>query len=103
MIAAAVRAAVSVSPRDAPADANDELLDDRLEMIRPVLRAQTEDGLACGRSPHSAKSLVSGATVIRANVAKHTGIDKAELLSKKKSDKDLKMMQRGTPHSGNII
>ena len=94
LVAAAVRAAVSVSPRDVPTDAIDELVNDRLEMIRPVLRAQTEDGLASGHSKHSAKNLVSDAVVTRANVAKHAGFDKAEPLSKK-PDKDLKRMQRG--------
>mmetsp|Transcript_30266 Transcript_30266/g.96730 ORF Transcript_30266/g.96730 Transcript_30266/m.96730 type:complete len:213 (+) Transcript_30266:46-684(+) len=94
MIAAAVRAALSVSPRDVPTDAIDELVDDRLEMIRPVLRAQTVSGLACGRSPHNGKTLVSDETNTRANVAKHAGFDKAELLSKK-TVKDLKKLQRG--------
>jgi len=80
-VCAAVAAAVlRVACGDGPGgrscshrDRTDELVSDRLDLIRPVLRAQCELGVASGRDVHGGSSLVDGVTSLRGNVAKHAG------------------------------
>lgn len=96
LVAAAVRAAVSLPPNDVHHEKLhvDDLVDDRLNMIRPVLHAQAVHGLQTGLSPHSARGLVPDVDCLRANAARHVGFDREDPLSSVPA-RQLKNLQRG--------
>ena len=101
LLAAAVRSSISPSARfGSGGGLVDDLVDDRLNLIRPVLQAQTASGLDSGADPHTAKGLVDDTAILRANTARHVAFNQNVPLSKI-PDKKLKQLQRGSRRAPN--
>ena len=72
---------------------------DRLELLRPVLLAQAQHGLASGQDCRSPAGLTAHESIVRANVARHAGFNDNKLISEM-SAKDLRQLQRGKKKKG---
>ena len=102
LIASAVRAAAAMDSNktlgEVPeplAEAVGHSVDARLAALRPVLIAQATEGLATGVNHHSPAGLASPESIVRANVARHSGFDNPKLVSEM-SKGDLRRCQRGS-------
>ena len=98
LVAAAVRAAMSISVKGMSKDPLvDTLVEDRMNMLRPALKAQTEEGLKSGHSAHAPRGLASSDDCLRANAARHVAFDRTVPLSTC-SVSTLKRLQCGRRH-----
>ena len=70
------------------------LVQDRLESIRPTLRAQTVAGLSDGLPKHSARGLLPYSEVLVKNAASHHGFESSRPISTY-SVVELRLLQRG--------
>ena len=70
------------------------LVADRLALIKPVLTAQVQHGLATGTSRHTAKGLIGDAQMCQANAARHLAFESQVPLSSWPL-RDVKRRQRG--------
>lgn len=71
----------AIVPQDDQENLVESLVDDRLQMIKPALLAQTRMGLSTGMSPHSARTLIPSEQHLKVNAAKHACFDQAIPLS----------------------
>ncbi len=93
-VAAAVAAAMFRSVSVTGCTVVDELVNDRLDMLAPCLRAQVTAGLQSGQDVHTARGLVEPDVVLRGNVARHAGFDSGQPLGDVPAA-HLKRLQRG--------
>ena len=76
-----------------------EAVMDRIKVVIPSLIAQSVHGLTSGSSPHSAHGLAPHSTILRRNVALHSGFESTEPIAEK-SVQELRAMQRCSGKSG---
>lgn len=85
-------------PTDASESSDDgvhDLVQDRLELLRPILTAQTEAGLATGVNCHKPRGLVADALALQGNFARHGGFHLQEPVSSLPLSM-LRRLQRGS-------
>ena len=75
----------------------DKLVGSRLDALRPVLAAQTLEGLTTGLPQHGPPDYVSTSLRLRANAARHVGFEGGRTLSEI-SNREIRALQRGRNH-----
>ena len=94
-VASAIRTALSCCLEHDNSETEVEaLVSDRLEALRPVLRAQSVASRLAGVNLHSAHGLVSDEALLRANAARHSAFEPGAPVSDL-SVPELKRRQRG--------
>jgi len=94
------RGSAMKAPQDDQENLTESLVNDRFQMIKPALLAQTKMGLSTGKSPHSAKALIPSEQNLKANAAKHICFEMAIPLSSL-TKRELKQRQRGSGRKRN--